>query len=176
MEGRRVTLGRVAGVYGVKGWIKVYSYTRPAQNILKYRRWWLVHGDGFEAQLLAGKVQGSSLVAQIGDAEGKAIEDRDVAAGFIGAEIQVERSEMPKLPDGQFYWADLLGLKVENTDGVPLGAVVDVTSNGAQDILVIVEQQGDAKTERLIPFVCPQIVREVDMPGGRIICEWQPDW
>nr|WP_051361776.1 ribosome maturation factor RimM [Solimonas soli] len=172
-----MTLGRVAGVHGVQGWIKVYSYTRPAQNILKYRRWWLVHGDGFEAQLLAGKVQGNGLVAQISDASGKPIEDRDVAAGLIGAEIQVERGEMPKLPEGQFYWADLLGLAVMNTEGVALGTVTDVTSNGAQDVLVITaDAGGEGETERLIPFVSPQIVREVDPAAGRIVCEWQPDW
>ena len=177
MNTRRVTLGRVSGVFGVKGWIKVYSYTRPAQNILKYRHWWLSHGDGFEAKLLTGQVQGNSLVAQISDAKGNAIEDRDVAAGLIGAEIQVERGEMPKLPDGQFYWADLLGLKVENTEGEALGTVTDVTSNGAQDVLVIVADAGsDNETERLIPFVTPQIVREVDAQAGRIVCEWQTDW
>ncbi|MFT4045931.1 MAG: ribosome maturation factor RimM [Solimonas sp.] len=177
MNARRVTLGRVSGVHGVKGWIKVYSYTRPAQNILRYRRWWLSHGDGFEATLLAGQAQGNGLVAQIGDAAGTAIEDRDVAAGLIGAEIQVERGEMPKLPDGQFYWADLLGLKVENTEGVALGTVTDVTSNGAQDVLVITAGEGEGEErERLIPFVSPQIVREVDLQAGRLVCEWQPDW
>lgn len=173
-----MTLGRVAGVYGVKGWIKVYSDTRPAQNILKYRRWWIARGDGFEAKLLAGQVHGNSLVAQISDASGAPIEDREIAAGLIGAEIQVEHSEMPKLPDGQYYWAELIGLRVENVEGLPLGTVTDMTSNGPQDVLVITDRSGDGEdaTTRLIPFVSPQIVREVDLAGGRIVCEWQPDW
>ncbi|MGH8444019.1 MAG: ribosome maturation factor RimM [Solimonas sp.] len=181
MDARRVTLGRVASVYGVKGWIKVYSYTRPVENILKYRSWWLGHGDGFEAKLLSSQVQGRNLVAQISDAAGVPIDDRDVAAGLIGVEIQVERAVLPKLPDGEYYWADLLGLKVENTEGAALGTVSDVTSNGAQDVLVVTadsgsEGGGEGGTERLIPFVTPQIVREVDVAGGRIVCEWQPDW
>ncbi len=172
MAARRVTLGRVAGVYGVKGWIRVHSYTRPADNILKYRRWWLRHCDGMEVQVLAAQAQGNGLVAHLGTAAGEPIDDRDVAAGLVGAEIDVEREALPTLAAGQYYWADLLGLRVEGADGVALGTVTDVTSNGAQDVLVVHE----GERERLIPFVSPQIVREVDLDQGRIVCEWQPDW
>ena len=85
---------------------------------------------------------------------------------------------MPKLPDGQYYWAELIGLRVENVEGLPLGTVTDMTSNGPQDVLVITDRSGDGAdaTTRLIPFVSPQIVCEVDLAGGRIVCEWQPDW
>lgn len=172
MTARRVTLGRVSGVFGIKGWIKVYSYTRPPENILQYRRWWLSRGEGFEVSVLASQVQGQSLVAQLSDAGGTPIKDRDVAAGLIGAEIAVDRELLPKLPDGEFYWVDLLGMQVENSEGVALGAVTDVTSNGAQDVLVV----GEGETERLIPFVSPQIVREIDHAARRIVCDWQPDW
>lgn len=169
---RRVTLGRVAGVYGIKGWIKLHSHTRPPENLLKYRRWWITRGEGFEAQVLATQVQGRALLAQIGDAAGQPVADREAAAGLIGAEIQVERAALPKLRDGEYYWADLLGLRVENVEGRTLGTVRDMTSNGAQDVLVVAE----GEMERLIPFVTPQIVREVDVDAGRIVCDWQPDW
>lgn len=171
MQARRVTLGRVAGVYGVQGWVKVYSYTDPPENILKYRRWWLSHGDGYQAELIDGRQQGRGVVAQLSDAQGQAIVDRDQAAALIGAEIQVEREALPKLRKDQFYWIDLLGLKVENTEGQLLGTVDDVTSNGAQDVLVV---QGE--TQRLIPFVRPQIVKDVDLAQQRIVCDWQADW
>lgn len=170
MDAGRVTLGRVAGVHGVKGWIRLYSLTRPAQNILNYRRWWIGGADGFEAQVLA--TQEHNLLAQISGADGRPIEDRDVAAALIGKDIAVDRAAMPKLKKGQYYWADLLGLKVENGEGVALGTVTDVTSNGAQDVLVV----GDGDIERLIPFVLGPVVSKVDMAGGRIICDWQPDW
>lgn len=172
MDARRVTLGRVAGVFGVKGWIKLHSFTRPPENILKYRSWWLTAREPYEAKLVAGQAQNRSLVAQITDAAGQVIDDRDVAMSLLGAEIQVERAAMPSLARGEIYWADLLGLRVENLDGMALGTVTDVTSNGAQDVLVI----ADGKVERLIPFVRGPIVHEVDVDAGRIICDWQPDY
>lgn len=172
MTSRRVTLGRVSGVFGVKGWLKVHSYTRPPENILNYRRWWLSRGDGFETGVLSSLIQGRSLVVQLSDAAGNAIDDREVAAGLIGTEIAVDRDVLPKLGDGEYYWIDLIGMRVESLDGAMLGTVTDVTSNGAQDVLVM--EQGEI--ERMIPIVRPQIVREIDMAAGRIVCDWQPDW
>nr|WP_241695994.1 ribosome maturation factor RimM [Solimonas terrae] len=165
-------MGRVSGVFGIKGWIRVHSYTRPPENILNYRRWWLHHGGGFEAKVLASQVQNRSLVVQLSDAAGLAIEDREVAAGLVGAEIAVDRDALPKLGDGEYYWIDLIGLRVESLEGAALGTVTDVTSNGAQDVLVL----GAGEVERMIPVVRPQIVREIDMAAGRIVCDWQPDW
>lgn len=172
MTARRVTLGRVAGVHGVRGGIKLHSLTRPIDKIFEYRRWWIAHGEGFEARVLEGRVQGRALVAQISGPDGEPITDRDIAAALLGAEIQVERSALPKLPQGEYYWADLLGLKVESTLGVALGQVEDMTSNGAQDVMVL----RDGERRRLIPFVKPHIVKEVDMEAGRIVCDWHPDY
>lgn len=174
MTARRVTLGRIAGVHGVKGWVKLHSLTRPIENLLRYRRWWIT-GAGrteYQAQVLAGQPQGRGLVAQISGVDGQPIEDRTLAASLIGAEIQVERAELPKLPKGRYYWIDLIGLKVENLDGVALGAVTDVTSNGPQDVLVL----KDGEIERLIPFVAQHIVKDVDLEAGRIVCDWQREY
>src|SRR3546814_15411293 len=91
MTSRRVTLGRVSGVFGIKGWLRVHSYTRPPENILDYRRWWLSRGEGFETRVLSSQVQNRSLVVQLSDAAGNAIEDREIAAGLIGVEIAVDR-------------------------------------------------------------------------------------
>lgn len=174
MTESRVTLGRVAGVYGIKGWVKIHSETRPIENILRYRRWW-IGGEGrqeYRANVVGGHPHGGTVVAQLSAADGRPIDDRDVAAGLIGATIQVDRSELPKLPKGQYYWVDLLGQRVENTQGTVLGTVTDVTSNGAQDVLVV----GDGAVRRLIPFVVPQIVVEVDLAAGRIVCDWLPEY
>lgn len=169
---RRVTLGRVAGVFGVRGWIKIHSYTRPIENVLDYPRWWLLHrGQEIEARLIEGRVQGQGLVAQIGDAKGRAIEDRDQAAALIGADIQVAREELPEPEQGRYYWADLVGLKVQNEEGVELGTVDSLTSNGAQDVLVL---KGEA--ERLIPFVQGPIIKSVDLDKAVIVADWQPDY
>lgn len=172
MQARRVTLGRVAGVYGVQGWVKVYSYTEPPEGILNYPSWWLVHGEGYQARLLTGRQQGRAVVAQLSDASGQPISDRDQAALLIGAEIQVEREALPRLRKHEFYAVDLVGLKVENSEGQLLGTVSEVTSNGAQNVLVV--REGEVR--HLIPFVRPEIVKDVDLAQARIVCDWQADW
>jgi 16S rRNA processing protein RimM len=172
MNVHRVTLGRVAGVYGVRGWIKIISATRPESNILDYPRWWILHGEGFESKLWEGRVHGRGLVAQISGRDGLPITDRHLAETLIGSQIQVARSELPPAGEGQYYWHDLVGLKVESEQGAALGEVTEVTSNGAQDVLVV----KDADTERLIPFVHGHIIKSVDPEKRLIIADWLPEY
>lgn len=169
---RRLTLGRVAGVYGVKGWVKLHSFTRPIDNLLDYAPWWIAKGEGFESKLIEGKLHAGGLIASIGGPDGQAITDRDLAASLIGAEIQVDRSQLPDPDDGEFYWFDLVGLAVRNLEGAALGTVAEVTSNGAQDVLVI----RDGEVERLIPFVQGPIIHSVSLQDAVIVADWQPDY
>ena len=169
---RRVTLGRVAGVYGVHGWVKVQSFTRPAENLLDYPRWWLAGPEPYEAHLIEGRLHGGGLVVKLSDAAGLPIEDRDIAAALVGTEVQVERAALPEPEPGRYYWADLIGLEVVSTSGKPLGRVAAMIDNGAQDVLVL-DHGGQ---ERLIPFVAGPIIRSVDLPQKRIVADWEPDW
>lgn len=170
---RRLVLGRIAGVFGVRGWVKLRSFTRPVENLLDYPRWWLVHqGREFPATMIDGRMHGDGLVAQISDEHGHPVDDRDVAAALIGAEIHVERDELPEPEEGQYYWFDLVGNQVRNEQGVELGEVDSVTSNGAQDVLVL--KQGEV--ERLIPFVKGPIIKSVDLDQKLIVADWQPDF
>ncbi|MCH9829523.1 MAG: ribosome maturation factor RimM [Gammaproteobacteria bacterium] len=163
-EQRQVTLGRVAGVFGVKGWVRIQSFTRPADNIFEYAPWniggtvWTIdeaqeHGPGFIVSL-AG------------------IADRDAAAAMIGAEIQVPRSALPEPEPGAVYWADLIGLEVVCEDGQPLGSVESLLENGVQDVLVI---RGDER-QHLVPLVRGPIVKSIDIGQGRIIVDWSPEY
>lgn len=174
MSVRRVTLGRVAGVYGVKGWLRIDSQTRPAAKILKYPDWWVrLEGRSFRIEVVEGRAHGNGVVAKITGEDGQAIDDRDQAARWIGATIEVERDALPVLPKGQYYWIDLIGLNVVNPAGAQLGTVREMTSNGSQDILVVVDEAG---TQRLIPFVLKHIVKRVEMDEARIVCAWETDY
>lgn len=174
MAATRVTLGRVAGVYGVKGWLRIDSQTRPVEKILAYPDWWLRKGEqAYQVKRIDSRIQGQGVIVQICDAKGEAIEDRDVAAGLIGSLVEVNRDALPALPAGQYYWVDLIGLQVSNPTGTVLGTVIEMTSNGAQDVLVVNDAAG---AKRLIPFVREHIVKEVDLAGGRIVCEWDLDY
>lgn len=169
---RRVTLGRVAGVFGIKGWVKVASNTRPAENILDYRRWWIGAEDGFESKLFDSKSQANGIVAQLSGRDGQPITDRDLAARMVGQNISVDHTELPPPPPGSYYWADLIGLDVVTKDHVALGRVTEVIENGAQDVLVM----KDGEVERLIPFVKDAIIVSVDLATRRIVADWSPDY
>jgi 16S rRNA processing protein RimM len=168
----RLTLGRVAGVFGVRGWIKIHSHTRPIDNLLDYSPWWIAWREGFEAKLIEGRVHGRGLVARITGPNGEPVDDRDVAASLIGADIEVDRARLPELPPGEYYWFDLVGLAVRNEEGTALGVVEGLTDNGAQDVLVVKQDT----VERLIPFVEGPIVKSVDLPTRSIVVDWQPDY
>jgi 16S rRNA processing protein RimM len=168
---RRVTLGRIAGVFGVQGWLRIRSYSDPQKNLLRYKRWFLKAPADREMRLLQGKDQLGGLIVQLGEADGTPIDDRDVAATLIGSEIEVPREELPKLKRGEYYWVDLEGLEVHNVEGELLGTVKAVTSNGPQAVLVLEGEQ-----ERLIPFVHGPIVQSVDMKARRIVVKWAADW
>jgi 16S rRNA processing protein RimM len=158
-----VELGRVIGVFGVRGWIRLRSHTVPAEGILRYRRW---HIGGREWQVVEGRAQGETVVAGL-----KGLEDRDAALALRGAVVEVARSALPKPKKGEFYWTDVLGSEVVSTRGAVLGTLDSVTSNGAQDVMVVAGER-----ERLIPFVTGAIVQHVDPVAKRIVVEWDASW
>lgn len=162
----QVVLGRIAGVFGVKGWVKVISHTEPREGILEYQNWLLNRGDGWQAvKLEDGKLHGKSVIAKLPD-----IEDRDAAAELLDAEIAVPREELPNTEDGEYYWADLEGLQVVHRDGRSLGKVAYLMATGSNDVLVV---DGDA--EQLIPFVMGEVILDVDLGKGQISVDWEWD-
>ena len=164
---RPILLGRVTGLYGVKGWIKVHSYTHPRDNIVSFRGWTLRHGDEpAPMEVENGRLQGRTVVAKL-----LGIDDRDRARTLIGAEITVDRNELPPCEPGEYYWADLEGLVVRTEAGDDLGCVDYLFSTGVHDVLVV---EGDR--QRLIPFVKQRIVRRIDIERGLIVVDWDPDY
>lgn len=157
----------MSGVFGIKGWIKVYSYTEPGDNILKFASWLLGGNDQPERfSVEDGGWRGKTIVAKLGG-----IDTRDEATKVVGRGIFVERAELPELPENEFYWADLVGLNVFNEDGICFGVVDSLMETGANDVLLV---RGDR--ERLIPFVQKQIVKSVDIENRRLVVGWDPDF
>jgi 16S rRNA processing protein RimM len=165
---RLVLVGKVVGLFGVQGWVKVESWTEPRTQIFKYQPW-VVKSAGSEREVRGcrGRTQGKGLVAQFPDVEG-----RDEAAALVGSEIWIARSALPRPKPGEYYWADLEGLSVVTTAGVDLGIVSHLFSTGANDVLVA----RDGERERMIPFVLEQYVTRVDFEQGRIEVDWDPEF
>ena len=161
-----VLLGRVSGLFGTRGWLKVWSHTRPPGNILTYGCWLIgAPGAWRELKLLAGREQGSSLIVQL-----EGITDRDVAAGFVGASIAVPRDQLPPPAENEYYWVDLIGMQVVNRAGTVLGEVKGCHETGSADVL---EVRGDRA--HLIPFVRGVYVDEVDRSARLIRVDWHEE-
>ena len=166
MTTQPVVLGRISGLFGVRGWVKVYSYTEPREAVLDYDRWLLSGTDGWRtAKVAEGQRHGKTIIARL-----DGYVDRDQAAGLVGAEIGVPREELPETEHGRFYWSDLEGLMVVHRDGTELGRVAYLLETGANDVLVI-----KGERERLIPFVMDKVIRDVDLQEGRIEVDWEWD-
>lgn len=159
-----VVLGRVSGLYGVRGWVRVYSYTEPREAILQYGNCLIGQDSGWQAAEIAeGRKHGKSVVLRF-----LAIEDRDAAAEMIGADIAVAREELPTAGPGEYYWTDLEGLEVVHRDGRMLGKVAYMLATGVHDVMVVQGEQ-----EILIPFVPERIILDVNLPSGVIQVDWE---
>ena len=166
-DSRLVIIGRVVGVYGVRGWIKVLSSTEPPEAILDYPSWQVRNGPEWKAMTLTeGRRYGKGILAHLAECD-----DRDVARALIGAEIAVHRSELPDPGRNRFYWADLEGLTVRTVDGDVLGIVDHLLETGANDVLVVAGER-----ERLIPYVRGTVVTDVDLEQRVILVDWDPEF
>jgi 16S rRNA processing protein RimM len=166
-DAKYVPLGRVSGVYGVKGWIKVHSFTEPRDNIVRFGEW-VLGGEGASRRVAveAGRCQGRSVVAKL-----DGVDDRNAAETLIGTTISIERTQLPPCAPGEYYWADLEGLAVHTLDGTPLGRIAHLVATGAHDVIVL-----DGDGSRLIPFVAGSVVRDVDLESGIVVVDWDASY
>jgi len=162
-----VTLGRIAGPFGVKGWVKGRSYTEPEEGILRYRAWHVDVPQGGRRILrpLEGRRHGNAVVARL-----EGVDDREAAAALGHCDVSVPRSALPPLAAGEYYRADLVGLEVVTTAGHLLGRVDHFVETPANPVMVVTGER-----ERWLPLV-PRHLREVDLVAGRIVVDWDADF
>ncbi|MCE5360943.1 ribosome maturation factor RimM [Candidatus Igneacidithiobacillus taiwanensis] len=159
-----IPLGRISGLYGVRGAVKVFSYTEDRDGILDYPVWYL----GAMRQpytVLAGTLQAGAVVANLAG-----VKDRELARTLIGQEIAIPAADLPPLPEGEYYWRDLIGLQVVNRESVLLGRVKNLLETGANDVLVVVDEAG---AETLIPWTAEVTVDRVQR---QIQVDWDKSW
>ncbi len=167
-----IVIGKIVSVHGVRGDVKVYSFTDPIENLLDYRRWTLRRGGEVQqARLVKGRVQGNVLVASL-----EGLTDREVARTYADFEICIPRSELPELTGDEYYWFQLQGLVVINQLGQVLGRVDHLLETGANDVLVVRPFDGSLDDrERLLPYTDPCVLK-VDLDAGEMQVEWDADF
>jgi 16S rRNA processing protein RimM len=171
-----ITVARIGAVHGVRGWLKIQSFTAPPEQIFAYQPWWVKLPEGEQqVEVADGEVHGNKLVAQLAG-----IDDREDARRYTQAEIMVDASCFPPLEAGEYYWHQLEGLRVTSEyqgRHSDLGRVIRLLETGANDVLVV---RGDRdsidKRERLIPYLPEQTVKHVDLAKGEMVVDWDPEF
>lgn len=172
-----VVIGKITSVFGVKGWVKVHSYTEPMENLLAYKNCYLQQNSTWQSLKFSDlKYHGKGLVALI-----DGVDDREQARLFCQCDIAIVKADMPALPKEDYYWHQLEGLQVFTTsaDGKSslLGKVGYVMETGANDVLVVNPSEGSIdQQERLIPWLPDQVVKQVDLDSQSINVEWDPEF
>ncbi|MCJ8322247.1 MAG: ribosome maturation factor RimM [Colwellia sp.] len=171
-EVKEIILGKVGAVYGIKGWLKIHSFTDEPEAILDYFPWSLKLGNKRQSvEITDWRKHSKVIIVKVGN-----IDDRDEAQALVGSEILTTESALPKLPEGDFYWRDLMGMNVVTTKGYDLGCVSDMLETGANDVLVVKANRTDGfgKKERLIPYLMDQVVISVSAENKQICVDWDP--
>ena len=158
-----VILGRISGLYGIKGWVKVFSYTEPRDSILNYKDLYIGQKKDWQPiRISDGRSHGKSIILKFED-----FKDRTDAETLIDKEIATKRDSLPKLKDGHYYWSDLIGLRVIQINGNELGIVKKFIETGSHDVMVV-----EGSQEILIPFVYKDIIKNVDLMKQCIEVDW----
>lgn len=167
MTSKKIMIGRFGAPFGVRGWIKVQSFTDPLSNILKYQPWLMKQGDHWQPiAISASKVRAQDIIVKL-----QACDNPETARYYTNINIATERDQLPVAMPGTFYWADLIGLWVITQTGHKLGKVVELQETGANQILIVQDQQ---KKEHWLPFVS-QVILQVDLVTQKIIVDWEKE-
>jgi 16S rRNA processing protein RimM len=166
-QDRILVMGRIAGPYGIKGWVRITAFTALPDGLLDYAPWYAGRDGAWrEIAVIEARPHGKGLVAQLAGCT-----DRDAAMALTGTEIGVYRSQLPAAGENEYYWNDLIGLRVVTREGRELGTVDHLIETGANDVLVI-----RGEREVLVPFVIGPVIEAVDLGQGVIRVDWDPDY
>ncbi len=162
-----IIVGKLVGVFGIKGWLKVISYTDPIDNIFNYKPWLINQQDQWvEIPMLQGKRHGKGIIVQL-----KGYDNPEMARTLVGIEIAINNEQLPKLAKDEYYWTDLQGLTVINQANITLGHVIEVLATGANDVLIV---QGEKR--HLIPFLPERTILSIDLKKQLISVDWDADF
>jgi 16S rRNA processing protein RimM len=169
-----IVLGRIVAPYGIRGWLKIKPFGDDPDAWRTMQQWWLAdqaESDAWQAYSVETfRHHGGSWIVKLAG-----VDDRGGAEKLDGWYVGAPREAMPETVKDEYYWADLVGLAVMNEQGELLGKVDSLVETGAHQVLLVKGSENGEPRERLLPFVS-QVVKEVDVAGGRICVDWQLDW
>jgi 16S rRNA processing protein RimM len=174
MEQQPLVVGTIGAPYGVRGWLRVHAATEHHHKILEYQPW-LIQRNGCwsPVRLAAWKQHADRLLVKL-----TGIDDRNAAQAMTQQKIAIEAAQLPPLPSGEYYWCQLLGCQVVTVVGYSLGLVTQLLETGSNDVLVVKAAVNDAYgiAERLIPWIEPAVVQQVELARRQVTVDWDPEF
>ncbi len=167
-----IVVGKLGSSYGIRGWLRIFSFTELPDSIFDYKPWYIQRAGKWQEVIVESfKPHNQDMIVKL-----KGVDDRDQANALTNAEVFVDAEKLPELNQGDFYWKDLIGCRVKTVNGYDLGQVTDLMETGSNDVLVVKANLKDAfgATERLIPFVEEQFIKQVDLTTKMIVVDWDP--
>jgi 16S rRNA processing protein RimM len=172
-EQKRVVLGQIGKPHGIKGWLKLNSFTSPVENILDYSQ--LIAANKGLTEILEidhSKRSGNNLTVHF-----KGYDSPESARKLTGVKLAVLSDCLPKLAEGEYYWNEIEGMEVLNQEGVVFGKISRLMETGSNDVLIVKPGAGSVDNrERLIPFVTGHIIKDVDIVARRMVVDWEIDF
>ena len=162
---KKILIGKISNPHGIKGWVKVISFTDPIENILSYKQWIISDKETEKTYYLEdSRVQGNKIVIKLEN-----VNDRNDAALLKNLQIQVNRSDLPELDQNSYYWEDLVDFNVIDIKGNHVGKVDSLFRTGSNDVLVIIDE---TKERLLVPFIMEEVIKYVDLAKELISIDW----
>lgn len=162
-----VIVGQVTGLYGIQGWLKVFSHTQPRAGITHYAPLYLQwQGEWQSIQVEDSRCHGKGVILKL-----QGYDQRTTAARLLGCALAVRREQFAPPAEGEYYWTDLLGLRVVTVAGVELGRIVRLLETGANDVIVVAGER-----ERLLPFLQGRVITRIDLAQGVMEVDWDPEF
>ena len=169
-----ILLGKISGVHGIKGWVKVFSHTSPRVKITEYSQWYLrskKDQSWVSRKLIEGKIQGKNIIAHL-----DGVNFRDEAEALVGTEIAIHKDQLEVLAENEYFWRDLIGLSVETIAGEKLGQIDWLFNTGSNDVIVIKDTESAELKEHLLPFVFDDVIKSVDIDNSLMVVDWDPEF
>ena len=165
-----IVIGKIGAPYGVKGWVKITTYTEEIEGVFSYSPW-LLGEVGKEYTVDVWRTHNKGVVAKL-----IGVENRDDAESIKNLDISIKAEQLPQLTDDEYYWRDLVGMQVITEAGYNLGTVKELFETGSNDVMLIRANPNDAfgQKERMVPFLFDQVIKQVDMQARTIKVDWDP--
>ncbi|MDG2297375.1 MAG: ribosome maturation factor RimM [Gammaproteobacteria bacterium] len=162
---KKILVGKISNPHGIKGWVKVISFTDPIENILSYKQWIISDKETEKTYYLEdSRVQGNKIVIKLEN-----VNDRNDADLLKNLQIQVNRSDLPELDQNSYYWEDLVDFNVIDIKGNHVGKVDSLFRTGSNDVLVIIDE---TKERLLVPFIMEEVIKYIDLAKELISIDW----